>query len=161
MSLPIWCFTLIIHPFISGFSLVSSHLSHSCNTFQLSITLYREPLRTVHLVGRNVLKPGNSEARSSINFLNNTSRFGENFSLKYYSNSTLNSCVFEPVSFGVVIGNSHWKSQISNTTQNMRLWKSCGHSWMKRFPLHLWQKISFLCNGEDTKFRFEWSITCP
>ena len=83
------------------------------------------------------------------------------FSLKYYSNGTLNDCAFEPVSVGVVMGNSHWKSQISNVTQNVRSWKSCGHSSMKRFLLLLWQERSFLCNGEDTKFRFEWLITCP
>ena len=69
-----------------------------------------------------------------------------NFFLKHYSNGTLNGCVFEPV---------------SNVTQNVRSWKSCGHSSMKRFPIHLWQERSFLCNGEDTKFRFEWLITCP
>ena len=84
-----------------------------------------------------------------------------NFSLKYYSNGTLNDCVFELVSFGVVMGNSYWKSQISNVTLNVRSWKSCGHSSMKIFPLHLWQEISFLCNVEDTKFRFEWLITFP
>ena len=84
-----------------------------------------------------------------------------NFSLKYYSNGTLNGCVFEPVSVGVVMRNSHWKSQISSVIQNVRSWKSCGHSSMKRFPLHLWQERSFLCNVEDTKFRFEWLITCP
>ena len=43
-----------------------------------------------------------------------------NFSLKYYSNGTLNDCVFELVSFGVVMGNSYWKSQISNVTLNVR-----------------------------------------
>ena len=83
------------------------------------------------------------------------------FSLKYNSNGTLNDCAFESVSVGVVMGNSHWKSQISNVTRNVRSWKSCGHSSMKRFPIHLWQERSFLCNGEDTKFRFEWLITCP
>ena len=31
-----------------------------------------------------------------------------NFSLKYYSNDTMNDCVFELVRFGVVMGNSHW-----------------------------------------------------
>ena len=31
-----------------------------------------------------------------------------NFFLKYYSNGTLNDCVFERVSFRVVMGNSHW-----------------------------------------------------
>ena len=84
-----------------------------------------------------------------------------NFSLKYYSNGTLNDCVLEPVIYGVVIGNSPWKKQILNVIQNLRSWKSCGHSSMKRFPLHLLQEISFLCNGEGTKFRFEWLITCP
>ena len=84
-----------------------------------------------------------------------------NFSLKCYSNGTLNGCVFEPVRFGVVMGNSHWKSQISNLTQYVRSWTFCGHSSMKRFPLHPWQERSFLCNGEDTKFRFELLITCP
>ena len=84
-----------------------------------------------------------------------------NFSQKYYSNGALNGCVFEPVSFGVVKEKSHWKSQISNTTQNVRLWKSGSHSSMKKLPLHLWQERSFLCNGKDTKFPFEWSITCP
>ena len=84
-----------------------------------------------------------------------------NFSLKYYSNGTLNHCVLEPVSYGVVIGNSHWKNQILNVIQNVRSGKSCGHSSMKRLPLHLLQERSFLCNGEDTKFRFEWLITCP
>ena len=84
-----------------------------------------------------------------------------NFSLKYYSNGTLNGCVFEPVSFGVVMGNNHWKNQISNVTQNVRSWKSCTHSSMKRYPLHLWQERSFLCKGYDTKCRFDWIITCP
>ena len=84
-----------------------------------------------------------------------------NFSLKYYSNGTLNVCAFEAVNFGVVMGNSHWKNQISNVAQNVRWWKSCGHSSKKRFPLHLWQARSFLCKEEDTKFRFEWLITCP
>ena len=59
------------------------------------------------------------------------------------------------------MGNSHWKIQISNVTQSVRSWKSCGHSSMKKFPLHLWQERSFLCNGEDTKFRFGWLNTCP
>ena len=83
------------------------------------------------------------------------------FSLEYYSNGTLNGCGFEPVSVGVVVGNSHWKNQISSVTQNVRSWKSCGYSSVKRFPLHLWQERSFLCNGENTNFRFEWLITCP
>ena len=83
------------------------------------------------------------------------------FSLKYYSNGTINYCVFDPLSSGVVIGNSHWKSQISNVTQNVCSWKSYGHSSLKRFPLHPWQERSFLCNGEGTKFCFEWLITCP
>ena len=74
------------------------------------------------------------------------------FSLKDYSNGTLNGFVFEPVI---------WKSQISNVTQNVRSWKSCGHSSMKRFPLHRWRERSFLCNGEDTKFCFQGLITCP
>lgn len=53
----------MIRPSISGSSLVSRHLSHSCcNKFQLSITLCREPPRTVHLVGHSILKPGNSRA---------------------------------------------------------------------------------------------------
>ena len=68
---------------------------------------------------------------------------------------------FDPLSSEVVIGNSHWKSQISNVTQNVCSWKSYGHSSLKRFPLHPWQERSFLCNGEGTKFRFEWLITCP
>ena len=83
-----------------------------------------------------------------------------NFSQRYYSNVTWNGCVFEPVSFGVVMGNNHWKSQISSVTQNLRSRKPCGHSSMKIFPLHLWQERSFQCNGEDTKFRFEWLIPC-
>ena len=83
-----------------------------------------------------------------------------NFSLKYYSNGSLNGCIFEPVSFGVVMGNGHWKSQISNVTQNVHSWKCCGHSSRKRFLLPLWQERSLLCNGEDTKFHFEWLITC-
>ena len=44
-----------------------------------------------------------------------------NFSLKHYSNGTLNDCVFESVNFWVVMGNSNWKSQISNITQNVDL----------------------------------------
>ena len=84
-----------------------------------------------------------------------------NISLKYYSNGTLIGCIFEPVSFVVSMGNCHWKSQISNVTQNVHSWKSCGHFSMKRFPLHLWQERSFLCYGENTEFRFEWLITCP
>ena len=83
-----------------------------------------------------------------------------NFSLKYYLNGTSNGCVFEPVSFEVVMGNSYWKSQISNVSQNVLSLKYCGHSSTKRFPLQLWQEISFVCNGEDRKFRFEWLITC-
>ena len=83
-----------------------------------------------------------------------------NFSLKYYSHGTLNVCTFKPVRFGVVMGKSHWKNLISNTKQNVRSWKSCGHSSMKSFPLHLWQERFFLCIGEDTKFCFEWLITC-
>ena len=69
-----------------------------------------------------------------------------NFSLKYYSNSTLTGYVFESVSFGIVMRSRHWKSQISSTTLNVHLWKSCDHSSMKRFPPHLWQErynISF------------------
>ena len=68
-----------------------------------------------------------------------------NFSLKY-SNSTLHGYVFESVRFGVVVRNRHWKSQISSTTLNVRLWKSCDHSSTKNFPPHLWQErynISF------------------
>ena len=68
---------------------------------------------------------------------------------------------FEPVHFGDIMCKSHWKSQFSNTTQKVRSWKSCGRSLMKRFPLPLWQEIYFPCIGEDTKFCFEWLITCP
>ena len=57
-------------------------------------------------------------------------------------------------------GEDHWWSQISNDTQNVPSWKSCGHSSMKRFPLHPWQERSLLCKWGDTKFRFEWLITC-
>ena len=63
-----------------------------------------------------------------------------NLSLKYYSNGTLNGFL-RPVHFGDIMGKSHWKSQISNTTQKVHSWKSCGHSSMKRFPLPLWQEI--------------------
>ena len=69
-----------------------------------------------------------------------------NFSRKYYSNSILIGYVFESVRFGVVMQIRHWKSQISSTTLNVYLWKSCDHSSMKRFPHHLWQErnnISF------------------
>ena len=62
--------------------------------------------------------------------------------------------------FWSVIGNSYWKSQISNVSQNVLSLKSCGHSSTKRFSLQPWQEISFVCNGEDRKFRFEWLITC-
>ena len=48
---------------------------------------------------------------------------------------------FRPVHFGDIMGKSHWKSQISNTTQKVHSWKSCGHSSMKRFPFPLWQEI--------------------
>ena len=73
----------------------------------------------------------------------------------------LESLCFWASKFWICDGNSHWKSQISNVTQNVRSWKPCGHLSMKRFPLHLWQERLFLCNGEDTKFRFQWLITCP
>ena len=54
-----------------------------------------------------------------------------------------------------------WASNFSSCNWEFgRLWKSCGHSSLKRFPLHLWQERSFLCNGEDTKFCFERLITC-
>ena len=68
------------------------------------------------------------------------------FSRKYYSNSILVGYVFESVRFVVVMRSRHWKSQISSTTLNVHLWKSCDHSSMKRFPPHLWQEkynISF------------------
>ena len=84
-----------------------------------------------------------------------------NFSLKYYSNGALNDRIFEVVNFGFVIDSNQWKSQIPNTTQNVRFWKSCSHSSMKRFPVNLWQDRSFLCNWEDTNFCFERFIACP
>ena len=49
--------------------------------------------------------------------------------------------------------NRHRKSQILNTTLNVRLWKSCDHSSMKRISTHLWQ--------ERFNISFEWLITCP
>ena len=70
----------MIHPFISGSRLVSIHSSHSsCNTFQLPITLCREPPCTAHLVGHNIIKSGNLGAKSSLNFLNKAYCFGEKF----------------------------------------------------------------------------------
>ena len=125
----------------------SRHSSHSsCNIFQLSITLCREPPQTVpwtvHLVGHNVLKPGNLGAKSSLNFLNNASRFGETFKVFDFLNHITNSQLQRiPV------------AMVENVSQLFCFDLSS--------PLYLWQERSFLCNGEDKKFRFQWLITCP
>ena len=153
----------MICPFISGSSLVSRHSSHSSLQYiQLSITLCREPLRTVYLVhldlGHNVLKPGNLGAKSSSNFLNSASRFGESF----------NSFeIPEVVSRGSL---RFLTSLIMSPTGSC---KECLKQWLKvalgssaliwvnsESFLQLWQERSFLGNGENTKFGFEWLITC-
>ena len=54
-------------------------IQSSCNTFQLLRTLCKERPRPTHLIRHNVLNPGNLVVKSSLNFLNKLSRFGETF----------------------------------------------------------------------------------
>ena len=68
-----------------------------------------------------------------------------NFSLKYYSNGTLNGCVFEPGNFGIATGKARFQ-----TTHKIYVHENL----VVISPFHLWQERSFLCNGEDTKFLF-------
>ena len=109
MSLPIWCFTLMIHPFISGSSLVSKHLF-------LSKIIFKWYLEGLCFWASKFWSCDREQPLEKPDF-------------KYRT-----KCAFVKV-----------------------LWSFLD----EKISLHLWQEISFLCNGEDTKFCFEWLITCP
>ena len=64
-----------------------------------------------------------------------------NFSLKYYSNDTLNHCVFEPVSFGFVMGIATGKARFQ-TSHKMYVHESL-------MVISRWKDSPFTCDRKD------------
>ena len=75
-----------------------------------------------------------------------------NFSLKYYPNGTLNGCVFEPVRFGVVMGNTTGEARFQ-TSHKMYVHENLVviPRW-KDFPFTRHKKDRFCANERTQNF---------